>query len=85
MRWATTSIMVTHDVQESLLIVDYVYFIGWGRSSRKARRTKSVLRRSFCASVRFAEADGPVHFHYPAPLRQELMSEGGAWLKSCER
>jgi ABC-type nitrate/sulfonate/bicarbonate transport system ATPase subunit len=39
-----TTIMVTHDIQESLLIVDYIYFMSDGRSSRSERRTRSALR-----------------------------------------
>jgi ABC-type proline/glycine betaine transport system ATPase subunit len=38
-----TSIMVTHDVQESLLIVDYIYLFRRGASSPKVRRTRFVL------------------------------------------
>ena len=63
-----TSIMVTHDVQESLLIVDYIYFIANG--SIVAEGTPDEIRASgdpFVHQFVHAEADGPVHFHYPAP------------------
>jgi phospholipid/cholesterol/gamma-HCH transport system ATP-binding protein len=48
-----TSIMVTHDVQESLLIVDYIYFMNrLDGSSPKERRTRFAPRRihSFISS-----------------------------------
>ena len=62
-----TSIIVTHDVQESLQIVDYVYFVSEGRVV--AEGTADEVRRSGQPFVRqFArgEPDGPVAFHYPA-------------------
>ncbi|HRE18208.1 MAG TPA: ABC transporter ATP-binding protein [Rhodocyclaceae bacterium] len=73
-----TSIMVTHDVQESLLIVDYIYFVSGGRIV--AEGTPDEIRASddpFVHQFVHAEADGPVRFHYPAPsLVQEFL--GGA-------
>ena len=73
-----TSIMVTHDVQESLLIVDYIYFVSNGRIV--AEGTPDEIRASddpFVHQFVHAEADGPVRFHYPAPsLVQEFL--GGA-------
>lgn len=67
-----TSIMVTHDVQESLLIVDYIYFIANG--SIVAEGTPDEIRAStdpFVHQFVHAEADGPVRFHYPAPSLAE--------------
>ncbi|MBV5346317.1 MAG: ABC transporter ATP-binding protein [Rhodoferax sp.] len=61
-----TSIMVTHDIQESLLIVDYIYFMSGGRIV--AQGTPDEIRASkdpFVHQFVFGEADGPVHFHYP--------------------
>ena len=70
-----TSIMVTHDVQEALLIVDYVYFVSDGQIV--AQGTPDDIRASsdpFVHQFVFGEADGPVHFHYPAaPFEQDLM------------
>jgi len=72
-----TSIMVTHDVQESLLIVDYIYFISAGKVV--AEGTPEDIRHSDDPFVRqfvHAEADGPVPFHMPAlGLAQELFGE----------
>jgi phospholipid/cholesterol/gamma-HCH transport system ATP-binding protein len=62
-----SSIIVTHDVQESLLIVDYIYFLAEGRVV--AEGTPDAVRRSTAPFVHqfvHAEPDGPVPFHYPA-------------------
>ena len=72
-----TSIVVTHDIVESLKIVDYVYFVAEGRVI--AQGTPTEVKASNVAYVRqFIEGqiDGPVPFHYPAPsYRDELMAE----------
>ncbi|MDR0529288.1 MAG: ABC transporter ATP-binding protein [Zoogloeaceae bacterium] len=63
-----TSIMVTHDVQESLLMVDYIYFISEG--SVVAEGTPEEIRVSrdpFVEQFVCAKADGPVSYHFPAP------------------
>lgn len=62
------SIVVTHDVQESLKIVDYVYFVSAGKIV--AEGTPAQIRESKTPYVHqfvWGEADGPVPFHYPAP------------------
>ncbi len=62
-----TSIVVTHDVQESLQIVDYVYFVSEGRVVGEG--TPAEIRHSDLPFVRQfvrGEPDGPVPFHYPA-------------------
>lgn len=64
----STSIMVTHDVEESLNIVDYIYFISEGKII--AQGTPKEIRSSrlpFVKQFINAEIDGPVPFHYPAP------------------
>jgi phospholipid/cholesterol/gamma-HCH transport system ATP-binding protein len=63
-----TSLVVTHDVQESLKIVDYVYFVSEGVIV--AEGTAAEIRASALPYVHqfvHGEADGPVPFHYPAP------------------
>jgi phospholipid/cholesterol/gamma-HCH transport system ATP-binding protein len=71
-----SSIVVTHDVHESLQIVDYVYFISAGRVV--AEGTPDEVRSStlpFVHQFVHAEPDGPVPFHYPAPdYRRELLA-----------
>ena len=67
-----TSIIVTHDVEETLAIVDYVYFMADGRVVAKG--TVEEVRRSREAFVHqfvHGEPDGPVPFHYPAPAYGE--------------
>ena len=67
-----TSVVVTHDVQESLKIVDYIYFISEGVIV--AEGTPDEIRASDKPFVRqfvHGEMDGPVPFHYPAPAYQQ--------------
>lgn len=70
-----TSIVVTHDVHESLKIVDYVYFLSEGKivaegSAEEMRESKAPYVHQFV----WGEADGPVPFHYPAqPYRADLL------------
>ena len=74
-----TSIMVTHDVQESLLIVDYIYFVSQGRIV--AQGTPDEIRASkdpFVHQFVHAEPDGPVHFDYPAPPARQAFLGGAA-------
>ncbi len=62
-----TSIVVTHDVQESLKIVDYVYFVSEGVI--EAQGTPAEIKASTLPYVHqfvHGEEDGPVPFHYPA-------------------
>ena len=63
----STSIIVTHDVLESLQIVDYLYFIADGAIVGEG--TPDEIRRSELPYVRqfvHGESEGPVPFHYPA-------------------
>lgn len=70
-----TSIIVTHDVQESLKIVDYVYFVSEGLVV--AHGTAEEMRQSdspFVHQFVHGEMDGPVPFQYPATdYREDLM------------
>ena len=62
-----TSIVVTHDVESSLKIVDYVYFISEGVIA--AQGTPAEVSESVSPFVHqfvHSEMDGPVPFHYPA-------------------
>jgi phospholipid/cholesterol/gamma-HCH transport system ATP-binding protein len=72
-----TSVVVTHDVYESLKIVDYLYFVSDGRIV--AAGTPEEVRASSDPFVRqFVDGapDGPVPFHYPAPpYREELFAD----------
>ncbi|WP_230969501.1 ABC transporter ATP-binding protein [Nitrogeniibacter aestuarii] len=74
------SVMVTHDVSESLDIVDYVYFVSDGGivaqgTPDEIRATKDPFVHQFI----HAEADGPVPFHVDAkPIAEDLMKGGAA-------
>jgi phospholipid/cholesterol/gamma-HCH transport system ATP-binding protein len=62
----STTILVSHDVHESFLIADYVYFLSQGRIV--AHGTPAQMMASDDPYVKqfvHAEADGPVPFHYP--------------------
>ena len=62
-----SSIIVTHDVEESLAIVDYVYFLAEGKIV--AEGTPNEIRASDLPYVKqfvSGAPDGPVRFHYPA-------------------
>ena len=70
-----TSVVVTHDVYESLKIVDYLYFVSEGRII--AQGTPDEVRHSTDPFVRQfvdGEADGPVPFHVKAPSLEEEFS-----------
>src|SRR5689334_18238327 len=63
-----TSIIVTHDVQEALGVVDYVYFMAAGRVIAEGK--PADIRRShepFVNQFVNGSSEGPVPFHYPAP------------------
>jgi phospholipid/cholesterol/gamma-HCH transport system ATP-binding protein len=72
-----TSIIVTHDVQETLRIVDYVYFMSDGVVVAKG--TPDEIRGSttpFVHQFVWGEMDGPMPFHYPGEAyRQDLALE----------
>jgi len=74
-----TSVVVTHDVYESLKIVDYLYFVSEGRIV--AQGTPDEVHHSADPFVRQfvdGESDGPVPFHYPArPYAEELAASAG--------
>ena len=74
-----TTIIVSHDVQETFQIADYVYFIANGRIA--AEGEPDALRASTDPFVRqfvHAEADGPVPFHYPGPSLADDFAAGGS-------
>jgi phospholipid/cholesterol/gamma-HCH transport system ATP-binding protein len=70
-----TSIIVSHDVQETAEIADYIYVISNGRvidhgSPDAMLKSNAPWTRQFMHGL----ADGPVPFHYPAPgLEQDLL------------
>ena len=75
-----TSIVVSHDVDETFSIADHVVFIANGGiaaqgTPEELRRTDDPLVRQFVD----AAADGPVRFHYAAvPVGEDFGLRGGA-------
>jgi len=73
-----TSVVVTHDVYESLKIVDYIYFVSEGKivaggTPAEVQASQEPFVRQFVDG----RADGPVRFHYPAPpYAKQLLSDG---------
>ncbi len=72
-----TSVVVTHDVYESLKIVDYLYFVSEGRiiwhgTPEDVRHTTDPFVRQFVDG----QPDGPVPFHYPAAPYAEQLRAG---------
>jgi phospholipid/cholesterol/gamma-HCH transport system ATP-binding protein len=70
-----TSIIVSHDVKETFLIADYVYFVANGVVA--AEGTPEDLSKStlpFVHQFVHGEKDGPVPFHYAAgDYKRELL------------
>jgi phospholipid/cholesterol/gamma-HCH transport system ATP-binding protein len=73
-----TSVVVTHDIYESLKIVDYIHFVAEGRIV--AQGTPADVRASSDPFVRqFVDGapDGPVPFHYPAKALAREFARAG--------
>jgi len=72
---ALTSILVSHDVQETASIADYIYILDGGRvmaggTPAEVRAARSERVDQFMRGL----PDGPVHLHYPAPrLERDLL------------
>ncbi len=70
-----TSIIVSHDVDETFAIADRVFILGNGRllaqgTPQELRASEDPLVHQFVRG----EPDGPVRFHYPAPeLREDFL------------
>lgn len=74
----STTILVSHDVHESFMIADYVYFLSQGRIV--AHGTPAQMMASDDPYVKqfvHAQADGPVPFHYPGRSITELLGVAG--------
>jgi phospholipid/cholesterol/gamma-HCH transport system ATP-binding protein len=73
----STSIIVSHDVQEVCSIADYIYILSGAHVIGEG--TPAEIAESDSAEIRqFIEGlpDGPVPFHYPAPdYREDLLTE----------
>jgi phospholipid/cholesterol/gamma-HCH transport system ATP-binding protein len=72
-----TSIVVSHDLNETASIADYLYVVGDGQVLGQG--TPQELMTSDNPRIRqfmTGEPDGPVPFHYPAPdFREDLLGK----------
>jgi len=81
-----TSIVVSHDVRETVAIADYVYLISEGKvvaqgTPEEIEQTPSPWIRQFM----HGEADGPVPFHFPAPdYADDLLRYGKSFVASMK-
>ena len=69
-----TSIVVSYDVMESLMVADYAYFIHDGVLVAEGTSQQMLASTdAFVSQFVNARPDGPVAFHHPAePLRETL-------------
>ncbi|MFI3185540.1 MAG: ATP-binding cassette domain-containing protein [Methylococcaceae bacterium] len=73
-----TSIIVSHDVQETAAIADYIYVLSEGKvvgqgTPKEIEQSESDWVQQFMTGA----ADGPAHFHYPAKdYVDDLLSTG---------
>lgn len=73
-----TSIVVSHDIQETLSIADYIYVVSDGKVMAQGT-TAELLNESSPQVKQFMQGlpDGPVPFHFPADdYLHELLGEG---------
>ena len=74
-----TSVIVSHDLEETFLIADQVVILANGRIA--AQGTPDEVKRSTDPLVQQfvqAKADGPVQFHYPGPTVEQDFGEVSA-------
>lgn len=80
-----TSVIVSHDVQETASIADYIYVLAEGKiigqgTPEEVMNTQEPRVRQFIRGL----SDGPVPFHYPAAdYRQDLNLEPGVESVQC--
>ncbi len=72
-----TSVIVSHDIQETLAIADQIYILSQGKivghgSPQEMNKSDSPWINQFV----HGEADGPVPFHYPASSYKDDMLSG---------
>lgn len=73
-----TTIIVSHDIHETLSIADYIYVLAGGKVIGEG--TPEALQASespFLQQFLHGRPDGPVRFRYPAPSFADELSSGG--------
>ena len=74
-----TTVIVSHDIHETLSIADHIYVIADGKvigsgSPDELRRSDSPFVQQFLNG----SPDGPVRFHYPAPSYRDDIAAAGS-------
>ena len=72
-----TSVIVSHDIEETMEIADKIYVLSQGKivghgSPEEMKQSDSPWISQFV----HGDADGPVHFHYPAPSYKDDLLAG---------
>ena len=81
-----TSVVVTYDVHEAILLADYLYILGEGVIAAHGPTAEMVESKDpFVHQFLHAEPDGPVRFHFPARSFAEQLGLGTGESKSTER
>lgn len=72
-----TSILVSHDVKETFMIADLVYFVANGEVAASGSPEELMASKlPFVHQFVHGEKDGPVPFHYPAqPYAEQLLTQ----------
>jgi phospholipid/cholesterol/gamma-HCH transport system ATP-binding protein len=74
-----TSVVVSHDVEETAAIADDIYVISGGKVVEQGSRDELAASQSaWVQQFMRGEPDGPVPFHYPAPPLADDLLGGGA-------
>ena len=74
----STTILVSHDVHESFMIADYVYFLSQGRIVAHGSPAQMMASDDpYVKQFVHAQADGPVPFHYPGRSITEQLGVAG--------
>jgi phospholipid/cholesterol/gamma-HCH transport system ATP-binding protein len=78
--FGTTSVIVSHDIQETASIADIIYVIADGKLIG-AGSPEDLLKEESPRIQQFINGlpDGPVPFHYPAREFKEELLEGQTW------
>ncbi|MDF2445048.1 MAG: transporter ATP-binding protein [Moraxellaceae bacterium] len=73
-----TSVIVSHDIHETLSIADYIYVLAGGKVIGEGTPDELQASESpFLQQFLHGRPDGPVRFRYPAPAFADELTPGG--------
>lgn len=73
-----TTIIVSHDIHETLSIADYIYVLAGGKVIGEGTPAELETSESpFVQQFLHGRPDGPVRFRYPAPTFADELGRGG--------